>query len=251
MRLGGSLGRAESLWRATTIAAEPSVRPSERSTTILPRRRAAPTTARRARQIAAQSAPLAARSTRRPVLLGAALGVWGVIGGGALLVYYGSQLPPIDQLAVPKRPPNIAILARGRRAARQSRRHRRRGGAASPSCRPICPRPSSPSRTAASIRIGASIRMGIGRALLRNVAGTRRHAGRLDADPAARQESVPDAGAHDLAQDPGGDPRALARAQISPRTRFSNSISTASISAPAPMASRRRRSAISAMARRR
>ena len=42
----------------------------------------------------------------------------------------------------------------------------------------------------------------------------RRHAGRLDADPAARQESVPDAGAHDLAQDPGGDPRALAGAQI-------------------------------------
>ncbi|MGE5388237.1 MAG: penicillin-binding protein, partial [Hyphomicrobiales bacterium] len=26
------------------------------------------------------------------------LGVWGVIGGGALMVYYGSQLPPIDQL---------------------------------------------------------------------------------------------------------------------------------------------------------
>jgi penicillin-binding protein 1A len=29
----------------------------------------------------------------------------------ALVVYYASQLPPIDQLAVPKRPPNIAILA--------------------------------------------------------------------------------------------------------------------------------------------
>ena len=28
-----------------------------------------------------------------------------------LFVYYASQLPPIDQLAVPKRPPNIAILA--------------------------------------------------------------------------------------------------------------------------------------------
>lgn len=39
------------------------------------------------------------------------LGVWGVIGGGALMVYYGSQLPPIDQLSVPKRPPNIAIMA--------------------------------------------------------------------------------------------------------------------------------------------
>ena len=29
----------------------------------------------------------------------------------ALFAYYASQLPPIDQLAVPKRPPNIAILA--------------------------------------------------------------------------------------------------------------------------------------------
>ncbi len=39
------------------------------------------------------------------------LSIWGAIGGGALAVYYGSQLPPIDQLAVPKRPPNIAILS--------------------------------------------------------------------------------------------------------------------------------------------
>ncbi|MGJ0507853.1 MAG: transglycosylase domain-containing protein [Methylocystis sp.] len=38
------------------------------------------------------------------------LSVWGAIGGGALAVYYGSQLPPIDQLSVPKRPPNIAIM---------------------------------------------------------------------------------------------------------------------------------------------
>src|SRR5579883_1013124 len=39
------------------------------------------------------------------------LGVWAVIGVGGLFAYYASQLPPIDQLAVPKRPPNIAILA--------------------------------------------------------------------------------------------------------------------------------------------
>ena len=36
--------------------------------------------------------------------------LWGAIGGGGALVYYGSKLPPIDQLTVPKRPPNIAIL---------------------------------------------------------------------------------------------------------------------------------------------
>ena len=39
------------------------------------------------------------------------LSVWGLISTVALVVYYASQLPPIDQLAVPKRPPNIAILA--------------------------------------------------------------------------------------------------------------------------------------------
>ena len=42
----------------------------------------------------------------------------------------------------------------------------------------------------------------------------RRRAGRLDADPAARQEPVPDPGAHAVAQDPGGDPGAVAGAQI-------------------------------------
>jgi penicillin-binding protein 1A len=38
------------------------------------------------------------------------LGIWALIGGGALVAYYATQLPPIDQLAIPKRPPNIAIL---------------------------------------------------------------------------------------------------------------------------------------------
>ena len=39
------------------------------------------------------------------------LAIWGVVGACGLIVYYAVQLPPIDQLAVPKRPPNIAILA--------------------------------------------------------------------------------------------------------------------------------------------
>jgi len=39
------------------------------------------------------------------------LGIWGVIGIAGLFAFYASQLPPIDQLAIPKRPPNIAILA--------------------------------------------------------------------------------------------------------------------------------------------
>src|SRR5271163_4604389 len=39
------------------------------------------------------------------------LGVWGVIALAGLVAYEASQLAPIDQLAVPKRPPNIAIPA--------------------------------------------------------------------------------------------------------------------------------------------
>ncbi len=39
------------------------------------------------------------------------LGVWAFVGGGVLVAYYAAQLPAIDQLAIPKRPPNIAILA--------------------------------------------------------------------------------------------------------------------------------------------
>ncbi|HTO80325.1 MAG TPA: transglycosylase domain-containing protein [Methylocystis sp.] len=39
------------------------------------------------------------------------LGIWGAIGLSALVIYYGARLPPIDQLTVPKRPPNIAILS--------------------------------------------------------------------------------------------------------------------------------------------
>ena len=38
-------------------------------------------------------------------------GLWAVIGLAGLIAYHASQLPPIDQLTVPKRPPNIAILA--------------------------------------------------------------------------------------------------------------------------------------------
>ncbi len=39
------------------------------------------------------------------------LGLWGFIALAGLVAYHATQLPPIDQLAVPKRPPNIAIMA--------------------------------------------------------------------------------------------------------------------------------------------
>jgi penicillin-binding protein 1A len=41
----------------------------------------------------------------------AVLCMWGLIGIGALVAYHATKLPPIDRLAVPKRPPNVAILA--------------------------------------------------------------------------------------------------------------------------------------------
>ncbi|MGB8277177.1 MAG: PBP1A family penicillin-binding protein [Methylovirgula sp.] len=39
------------------------------------------------------------------------LGVWACVGGAVLVAYEAARLPPIDQLAVPKRPPNIAIVS--------------------------------------------------------------------------------------------------------------------------------------------
>jgi penicillin-binding protein 1A len=65
----------------------------------------------------ARAKPQKKRKADRRSILGAlaywtfVLAIWGVIGLTALAGYYGSQLPPIDQLAIPKRPPNIAILA--------------------------------------------------------------------------------------------------------------------------------------------
>jgi penicillin-binding protein 1A len=44
------------------------------------------------------------------VYWGVVLGVWGVVALCGLFAFYASQLPPIDQLAVPKRPPDIQIL---------------------------------------------------------------------------------------------------------------------------------------------
>jgi penicillin-binding protein 1A len=42
---------------------------------------------------------------------GFVLGVWAVIGVIGVIAFHAMKLPPIDKLTVPKRPPNIAILA--------------------------------------------------------------------------------------------------------------------------------------------
>ena len=46
----------------------------------------------------------------RVMYWGMVASIWGVVGLGGLIAYQTAQLPPIDQLAIPKRPPNIAIL---------------------------------------------------------------------------------------------------------------------------------------------
>src|SRR5665213_406261 len=78
------------------------------------------------------------------------LALWGLIAGIAVLVWVGIHLPPIQSLEIPKRPPSVLILgsngATWRRAATWVARRCR-----CPNCRTMCPRPSLPSRTAASI----------------------------------------------------------------------------------------------------
>ena len=76
-----------------------------------------PPGARNRKAAPSKSASRSRRGRRRRSLIGhlaywgLVLAVWGLIGLGALVAYEGSQLPPIDQLAVPRRPPNIAILS--------------------------------------------------------------------------------------------------------------------------------------------
>jgi penicillin-binding protein 1A len=58
----------------------------------------------------------AGKRKRRPLLwrlvqTGLVMGVWLGVAGAAVIAYEAAQLPPIDQLAIPKRPPNIAIMA--------------------------------------------------------------------------------------------------------------------------------------------
>ena len=146
------------------------------------------------------------------------------------------------------------LLGRGRRPLARHRRHRRRGLGRRPSAAdPVARNPQAPAldqdrRSAgpsarhprrhgrrrgaaqgpAALR-AAGLRRDRGPALLfalrhrsdrhrprrrRQHPAPRRVAGRLDADPAARQEPVPDPGAHALPQGAGGGAGALAGAQV-------------------------------------
>jgi penicillin-binding protein 1A len=75
-----------------------------------------PPSRRRREQRPARKAKKSRRGPRRSILRAlfywaAVFGVWGLVALAGLFAWNASQLPPIDRLAVPKRPPNIAILA--------------------------------------------------------------------------------------------------------------------------------------------
>ena len=173
--------------------------------------------------------------------------LWCVIGLGVLIAYHASKLPPIDQLAVPKRPPNIAILASdGTLLANRGKTGGRTVGLHEMS--PYIPMAVVAIEDRRFYAISASIRWASPRAMVSNVTRAAAPAGRLDADPAARQEPVPRPGTH-ASRKVQEAILALWLERKHRKIRSSKCISTGSISARAPMASRRRRSNISARAR--
>ncbi|RBP13826.1 penicillin-binding protein 1A [Roseiarcus fermentans] len=96
------------------LRADPADRPPggrRRSDTKFAAKSAAKFVAEPARGRQARRRPLIGSLFRRLVYWSVVASVWGAIALVGVVGYYASRLPPIDQLAVPKRPPNIAILA--------------------------------------------------------------------------------------------------------------------------------------------
>ena len=48
---------------------------------------------------------------RRLIYWGIVLGIWGAIGAGGLVLYYGSRMPSATSWTIPERPPNVKIIA--------------------------------------------------------------------------------------------------------------------------------------------
>ena len=140
------------------------------------------------------------------------LGVWGAVGASLVVAYYAAQLPPIDQLAIPKRPPNIAILAEdGTLLANRGDM----GGAAVH----LAELPSYLPKAFVAIEDRRFYDhwgidpIGILRALVRDAL----HRGGMEGGSTLTQQlakPVPDSGTHTAAQNPGSHPRRLAGAQI-------------------------------------
>ncbi len=192
-----------------------------------------------------------ARKKRKGSLLGRlfywsfVFAIWGAIGAGGLFVYYGSQLPHIDQLAVPKRPPNIAVLgADGSLLANRGDT----GGAAVrlQDLPPYLPKAFVAIEDRRFYSHWGVDPVGIFRAVFRNALGH----GVVQGGSTLTQQLAKNLF---LTQERTFS-RKIQEAILAlwlehkySRTRFSNSTSTASISAPAPMASMRLRKNILAI----
>ena len=143
---------------------------------------------------------------------GAVLGLWAAIAIVGVVVWAGAHLPPIQSLEIPKRPPTIEIV--GLDGSVLATRGEMAGtNVALKDLPPYLPK--------AFIAIeDRRFYSHYGDRSVRHPArgggqhpASRRLAGRLDADPAARQEPVSDPGAHAATQAAGGRTGALAGAQ--------------------------------------
>ncbi len=140
------------------------------------------------------------------------LAIWGGIAAAGIVVYYGARMPSVADWAVPDRPPNVKIVSvDGKLVANRGMT----GGEA------VGLHEMSPYIPMAVIAIedrrfyshvGVDP-IGLARAVFNNLTQRPLLAGRLDADPAARQEPVPQARAHAGAQGAGGAAGAVAGAQ--------------------------------------
>jgi penicillin-binding protein 1A len=180
---------------------------------------------------------------RRLVYWGLVLGLWLVIAAAGIMVWVAINLPPIQSLEIPKRPPQIEIVGLdGKPLATRGEMH----GATVTlrSYRPTCRAPLSRSRIAASIATSASIRSGscarrAANVMRRGVAqGGSTITQQLAKNLFLTQERTSCASCRRSCSRSGSS-------AIFTRRDSSSSISTASISAPAPMGSMPPRNATS------
>src|SRR5450432_3728239 len=141
----------------------------------------------------------------------AVVGLWAAIAVVGVIIWVGAHLPTIQSLEIPKRPPTIQITGfdgsvlatRGELAG---------ANVALKDLPPYLPKAFIAIEDRRFYSHYGVDPVGIARGG-RQYPASRGFAGRLDADPAARQESVSDAGAHPATEIAGGRTRVLAGAQ--------------------------------------
>ena len=153
------LGPQDRVGRRRRQAEEEAIAQTARPAIPATKRRASASRVRAEEERQAQIAKARARSgLGRLVYWGAVLGLWAVIAVVGVVIWVGAHLPAIQSLEIPKRPPTIQIVGPRRQRAGVARRNGRRQCRAEGSAAASAARRSSPSRTAASIRISASTR---------------------------------------------------------------------------------------------